>query len=261
MVKLDYNVLSIAPSGLNPVGDWELDLRGLRIPRIENLAITKDQHDSIDFTDNDIRRLENIPPFHRLTHLHLANNRISRIDPDISKSVPNLTTLVLSNNQLAELGDLDALAGCKKLEFLSLLENPVNTRRHYRHYVIMKCPSVRVLDYRRITDKERQESKVTFQGTTGEALATSLSNQKSNNTFEPGDVNAPKKEAQIYQPLSGEEADRIRAAINAASDLEEIERLSRILATGHVPDDKDKKGSAAAAAATTDGGDVEMEED
>ncbi|TPX33671.1 hypothetical protein SeMB42_g07438 [Synchytrium endobioticum] len=261
MVKLDYNVLSIATSARNPVGDWELDLRGLRIPRIENLAITRDQHDSIDLTDNDIRRLENLPCFIRLKHLHLSNNRITRIEPGLAKQLPNLTSLVLSNNQISDLGDLDALIGCKKLEFLSLLENPVMSKKHYRLYIIHKLPSIRVLDFRHVSDKERKESASTFAGTKGAALASSLSDQKTSaNTFEPGE--APKRGARPYQGPTPEEADRIRAAINATTNLDEIERLSRALATGHVPSNlKDPVPDSGKVARDGDGNAVEMDED
>ncbi len=36
---------------INPVKERELDLRGLKIPLIENLGVTQDQFDSIDLCD------------------------------------------------------------------------------------------------------------------------------------------------------------------------------------------------------------------
>lgn len=44
------------------------------------------------------------------------------------KSVPALSTLVLTQNNVAELSDLEVLRGFKKLTFLSLLENPVTSK-------------------------------------------------------------------------------------------------------------------------------------
>lgn len=40
-------------------------------------------------------------------------------------SLPNLTTLVLTSNQMQELADLDVLGKCQRLTHLSIIENPV----------------------------------------------------------------------------------------------------------------------------------------
>lgn len=44
------------------------------------------------------------------------------------KNVPALNTLVLTQNNIAELADLEVLRGFKKLTFLSLVENPVTNK-------------------------------------------------------------------------------------------------------------------------------------
>lgn len=74
----------------------------------------------------------------------------SRIDEDVHQSIPNLQELYLTNCEIQELNDIDHLAGFKKLEYLSLMRNPVTHRQHYRLYVIHKLPNVRVLDFRKI---------------------------------------------------------------------------------------------------------------
>jgi U2 small nuclear ribonucleoprotein A' len=81
--------------------------------------------DAIDFTDNDIQQLGNFPLSERLQTLLLARNRISAIQPMLANSLPNLTVLVLTSNNLSELGDLEPLGKFKRLVHLSLLENPV----------------------------------------------------------------------------------------------------------------------------------------
>jgi U2 small nuclear ribonucleoprotein A' len=91
----------------------------------------------------------------RLSCLLLSNNRISRLDYDVPKYLPNLSTLILSGNLLQELGDLDPLFGFKQLEYLSLLDNPVTTKKYYREYLVYQCPKLRVLDFVRIKDKVR----------------------------------------------------------------------------------------------------------
>jgi U2 small nuclear ribonucleoprotein A' len=70
-------------------------------------------------------------------------------------SVPNLTTLVLTNNNIAELGDLEPLKGLKGLKYLSLIGNPVREKKWYREWLAWRLPGLRVLDFQRIRDKVR----------------------------------------------------------------------------------------------------------
>ena len=46
---------------------------------------------------------------------------------------------------LQELADLEPLTSLGKLEFISLLHNPVVTKRNYREYVIHKFPHLRLV--------------------------------------------------------------------------------------------------------------------
>jgi U2 small nuclear ribonucleoprotein A' len=125
---------------------------GHKIPAIENLGVAgvsdplphcsllhckKDSpdlnafeqpHDAIDFTDNDIQILGNFPLSPRLRTLLLARNRISGIQPSLVNSIPNLTTLVLTSNNLAELADLDTLGNFRNLTHLVLVDNPITRK-------------------------------------------------------------------------------------------------------------------------------------
>src|SRR5207237_814508 len=85
----------------------------------------KDQNDTIDITDNDIRILGNFPLLLRLRRILLGNNRITRIDPQLAEYLPNLNTMVLTNNNISELSELEPLCGLKRLQYLSLLDNPL----------------------------------------------------------------------------------------------------------------------------------------
>lgn len=49
---------------------------GYHIPQIENLGATLDQFDTIDFSDNDLRKLDGFPYLPRIKSLLLNNNRI-----------------------------------------------------------------------------------------------------------------------------------------------------------------------------------------
>ncbi|OBZ79857.1 U2 small nuclear ribonucleoprotein A' [Grifola frondosa] len=240
-MKLTPELIQSVPSTLNPAKERQLDLRGYTIPAIENLGITKDQHDCIDFTDNSIVVLGNIPLLRRLRTLLLANNRIASISPSLHLSMPNLTTLVLTNNNIAELGDLEPLKDVRSLKYLSLLGNPVQEKKWYREWLAWRIPGLRVLDFQRIRDKERQSAKTLF--LTADNLPTKLATTLSTTvsihsskppvtTDEPRPVVAPGKAGRL---MSKEEADKVREAIARATSVEEIRRLERSLKEGFLP--------------------------
>ena len=121
------------------------------------LCPVQNQFDSIDLTDNAIVRLEGFPKMHRLKQLLLSNNRISRIarglegwsgtarscvqprgKPAISdllfgrahecaaESIPNLDTLILTNNRISNLqvGDAPAAAALDGREATAWMTDP-----------------------------------------------------------------------------------------------------------------------------------------
>lgn len=154
-MKLTAELLKQSDSALNPLKERELDLRGLKIVVLENLGVTRDQNDALDFTDNEIKYVGNLPRLVRLKHLILSNNLVSRIDENVARSLPFLHTLVLTNNALQDLRQVVPLRKLRHLEYLSLMGNPITREKHYREFVIWRVPSVRVLDYKRVTDKVR----------------------------------------------------------------------------------------------------------
>nr|KAG5690028.1 hypothetical protein BaRGS_013378 [Batillaria attramentaria] len=211
-----------------------------------------DQFDTIDFSDNDIRKLDGFPLLKRLKNLLFNNNRIVRIGDNQGEVVPNLNSLILTNNSIHELGDLDPLTSFTKLEYLSLLRNPVCAKKHYRLYVIHKLPSLRVLDFQRIRQKEREAAARLFKGKKGQQLAAEVG--KKSKTFVPGEK-LPDKQAAPTGP-SKEDIDAIKQAIAKATTLEEVERLNQMLRSGQVPSSKVSKPPA-----PTAGGEEEEEED
>lgn len=48
MVKIDFNLVGETASHVNPLREHELTLSALRIPAIENLALTRDMNDTIN---------------------------------------------------------------------------------------------------------------------------------------------------------------------------------------------------------------------
>ncbi|KAF9343001.1 U2 snRNP complex subunit [Mortierella sp. AD094] len=264
-MKLTPELIARAPCYLNALQDRELDLRSHKIPAIENLGVTKDLNDSLDLTDNDIRSLSNFPSLPRLKCLLLSNNRISKIDANLSQYLPNLTTVILTNNAVTELSDLDGLAGCQSIEFLSLLDNPVAKKKYYREWVVWKLPSVRVLDFERVKKKERDEAKKLFEGKAGpSALAESIAATKSS-TFEPGEgVPLPLKSNVPTLTMTKEDQDKIKAALAKATTLDEITKLERALKEGKVPSylkDKDSTNGSKAKRQKLSGNDGEQEDE
>mmetsp|Transcript_20445 Transcript_20445/g.41128 ORF Transcript_20445/g.41128 Transcript_20445/m.41128 type:complete len:133 (+) Transcript_20445:282-680(+) len=130
-MRLSAQILQSAEQRTNPLSERELVLRSLAIPSIEHLSVTRDQFDSIDFSNNHITSLDNFPRLNRLSSLYLSGNDVERVDArNLRRNLPGLKTLVLTGNRVAGwdvLGDLGV--GCPGLEFLSLAGNPVTTRR------------------------------------------------------------------------------------------------------------------------------------
>jgi len=249
MVKCTSDLIEGAGQYINPVRDRELDLRGYKIPVIENLGTTLDQFDTIDLSDNEIRKLDGFPQLPRIKSLFLNNNRIVRIAEGLEMNLPNLETLILTNNSVQELADLEPLTSAKGLRMLSLLHNPVVTRRNYREYVIHKFPNLKVLDFKKIKLQEKEKAKSLFRSRLGKTQLKDI--QEKAKTFTPG---APLPEATNKNTnsagLTPEQVKNIKLAIAKASSLEEIERLNQMLRTGQLPGTTEKK---------TDG--EEMEED
>ncbi|KAI1889729.1 hypothetical protein AGOR_G00165940 [Albula goreensis] len=237
MVKLSAELIEQAAQYTNPVRDRELDLRGYKIPVLENLGATLDQFDTIDFSDNEIRKLDGFPLLKRLKTLLMNNNRICRIGEALEHSLPSLKELVLTNNNIQELGDLDPLASIKTLTLLSLLRNPVTNKRHYRLYVINKIPQIRVLDFQKVKLKERQEAEKMFKGKRGAQLAKDIA--KRTKTFTPGAALQAEKKKTGPSPA---DVEAIKNAIASATSLAEVERLKGLLQSGQIPGRDIKQG-------------------
>ncbi|KAH9881903.1 hypothetical protein J1614_001074 [Plenodomus biglobosus] len=233
-MRLTTDLINGSLSFINCLTERELDLRGHKISAIENMGAARD-NDAIDLTDNDIAQLGNFPLQPRLRTLLLAQNRISNIQPNLSSSIPNLRMLVLTKNRIAELADLDPLAGFKKLVYLTLMGNPVASKEYYRYWVIWRCPSVRFLDFVKVLDVERKKAKELF-GTTDEPteLASQIMGVKSKGfvvpTLTDGSDNSSKD--RIY---TDEEKERMRAAVHGAMSLDEMAKLDKDFAEGRLP--------------------------
>ncbi|KAI1431883.1 L domain-like protein [Xylaria sp. CBS 124048] len=241
-MRLTAELLQSSPSWLNALKERELNLRGHRIPAIENLGVAGPQ-DAIDLVDNDIQVLGNFPLSPRIRTLLLARNRVASIQPTLATSIPNLTNLQLESNNMVELADLDPLSSFARLTHLVLRDNPVTKKENYRYWVLWRCPSVRFLDYVKVKDAERQHAKGLF-GTTESPtdLAKAIMNVKSRIV----DTSSASLDSSAAAPstlsvrvsrikLTEKERKRLQDMIKRATSLDEITRLETMLKEGRLP--------------------------
>ncbi|KAM2018634.1 hypothetical protein ACFX1T_021548 [Malus domestica] len=234
MVRLTADLVWKSPHFFNALKERELDLRGNKIAVIENLGATEDQFDTIDLSDNEIVKLENMPYLNRLGTLIINNNRITRINPNIGEFLPKLHTLVLTNNRLVNLVEIDPLASLPKLQYLSLLDNNITKKPNYRLYLIHKLKSLRVLDFKKVKNKERLEAQTLFSSKEVEEETRKVSPQK----FVPEvpEVSQEQQAPKVVAPTP-EQIMKIKAAIVNSSTLEEVARLEKALKSGQLPAD------------------------
>ncbi|CAN1234595.1 U2 small nuclear ribonucleoprotein A' [Linum perenne] len=230
MVRLTADLIWNSPHFFNAIKERELDIRGNKIPVIENLGATEDQFDTIDLSDNEIVKLENLPFLNRLGTLILNNNRITRISPILGEFLPKLHTLVLTNNRLVNLVEIDPLASLPKLQYLSLLDNNITKRPNYRLYVIFKLKSLRVLDFKKVKAKERAEAESLFASKEVEEEAKKEVAKTPAPIEVQNDADAAEEQqnAKVVGPTP-EQIVAIKAAIVNSQTLEEVARLEKVL--------------------------------
>lgn len=235
MVRLTADLIWKSPHFFNAIKERELDLRGNKIAVIENVGATEDQFDTIDLSDNEIVKLENFPHLNRLGTLFINNNRITRINPNLGEFLPKLHTLVLTNNRLANLVEIDPLASLPKLQFLSLLDNSITKKPNYRLYVIHKLKFLRVLDFKKVKNKERMEASNLFASKEVEEEAKKESTKAVEVPSVP-EVAEEQQTPKVSAPTP-EQIIAIKAAIVNSQTLEEVARLEKALKSGQLPAD------------------------
>lgn len=221
MVRLTAEVARDSAAYINPLRQRELCLRSFKIPVIENLGATQDQYQVIDLSDNELLKIDNFPNLTRLEALLLADNRICRISRGLGKALPKLDTLILTNNKLSRFNDLKPLSDIPTLTHVCLLGNPVANTSDYRLFMIHRLPNLKVLDFSKIKQTERQAASAKF----GELKLEEEEEEEeqvtesNTNTFTPGEGLG----------LTSEERAAIMEKIAAATSLSEIEVLEKQL--------------------------------
>ena len=175
MVRLTIELIRASPQFQNPCKQRELDVRGNKIPAVENMGATDNQFEVIDLSDNELTKLQNFGRLDRLVSILANNNKISRV----GELPPSVDSVILTNNRLTSLGDLAALGELPALRTLSLLKNPVARQQHYREYLVHLCPKLRFLDFqllcRSCPSRPQQCSAVTASSSISRARSCRIS--------------------------------------------------------------------------------------
>mmetsp|Transcript_15880 Transcript_15880/g.23881 ORF Transcript_15880/g.23881 Transcript_15880/m.23881 type:complete len:251 (-) Transcript_15880:202-954(-) len=246
-MRLSAEIISQSEQRTNPLGEREILIRGLSIPSIEHLAVTRDLFDAIDLTDNLITKITNFPKLNRLSSLSFAGNVVDSVDGmNLKKNVPNLKNLNLVGNKIQGLHVISSIGGgCPNLETLALVGNPVTKRQHYRLYTINKIPSLKVLDFMKIKDAERAKAQRLAMSSAGaalegdvqvearEAAATTNANKSDVKTFTPGEGQSAKESFVVN--FTKEQKIEIKNMIANANSPAEIERIEQCVKRGEFP--------------------------
>eukprot|EP01063_Lacrimia_lanifica_P024645 TRINITY_DN32514_c0_g1_i1.p1 TRINITY_DN32514_c0_g1~~TRINITY_DN32514_c0_g1_i1.p1 ORF type:complete len:238 (+),score=115.41 TRINITY_DN32514_c0_g1_i1:73-714(+) len=210
MVRLTTDLIQKCPCYMNPLNEREIDMRGHKIPEIENMGVLEDTFDSIDLSDNEITSLGNFPLMKRCSTLVLHNNKLEAVAGGLGHYLPALQALLMHNNHFKTLESLAPLRELPALQRLSLLENQVVRHPDYRLYLIALLPHLKHLDFKRVRPAEREEAKAKFGGAGGAAPA-----------------GAPPARGE----MSDEQKAKIAELIKSAKTLEDIKRIEEM----HLP--------------------------
>ena len=158
----------------------------------------------------------------RLNTLLVNNNYVSRIGL-LGDSLRGIKILVLTNNRISSLADIDNIATLRTLEHLSLLENPVSQRLNYRLYVIFRIPSLKTLDFAKVSRKEREEAAKFFESKSGQEMIDAIAHESRSSKAIVGGDSKPSA------ALTEDQKRQVRAAIGAAKTREDVDRIEKQL--------------------------------
>lgn len=233
-MRLTAQVINEAPEILNPEGKLTLLLRDLQITELENLAITQNKYQVLDLSNNDLISLGNIPKsFNNLECLLLSNNNISYIDDDSFPLENHITSISLFNNNIYKF-QKSFKDKFTRLETLVLLGNPITEIENYRHFIIWLIPNLKVLDFKKVKQAERNTSESMF-GTNNDEFNTlaqlMFSNENENIKL---DGKSDRQVKNFVKKLSDEERQQLLKKLETATSIEEIERIENDLKEGMV---------------------------
>lgn len=177
----------------------------------------------LDLTNNELTEFPNLRDNKDIHTLLLSRNQISQLNGDYLPH--HLTHLVICNNNIISFEQLNGLQNSpKSLRSLQLRGNSVVHLEGYREYVLRLVPNLRILDYTRVTDQERERSK-----------KVDLSDGGIHSNRIPGIMSRDKDMEMMHMvidKMSEERRKELNKQLTNATSLEEINRIEKLLSGG-----------------------------
>jgi len=179
VIDLSYNKI-ITFDGLDHPSLKSLNLNYNKLCNLDTMLMdTFSNLKILELRSNQFDSIKGMVPLKSLTKLYLAQNRISDLTP-LSRltslevlhlreneivSLVGLATLTklrelnLRYNQIAELNEFDELANAKSLQRISIFDNPVWEDEDVRIRLLIKVPSLKVINKEEVSEEEQLEVK------------------------------------------------------------------------------------------------------
>ncbi|KAG5470411.1 hypothetical protein LSCM1_01655 [Leishmania martiniquensis] len=180
-MRLTMDLVRLAPQFTNTMLQREIDLRGLRISSLDEhvLVLLENSFDVVNLSSNALTALEYFPTkkavassdkdvrMSRVTTLVAHRNEIQRVSvASCVSALPNVVHFLADRNRLACVRDLVFLKHWKKLEVVSLEDNPVwesNSSNFdsekLRAFLVFLCPKLKLINYQRVTQTDRDRAQ------------------------------------------------------------------------------------------------------
>lgn len=175
----------------------------------------------LDLTNNELTFLPDLRTRSDIHTMLVSRNQITVID---GRLLPGrIRNLVVANNNVSTLEQLNGLKNApQSLENLVLRGNQVCHLQGYREHVLRTVPSLTVLDFERVTQRERLRSKeIKESEIASEAAVTDVKRDK---TSEIVDL--------VVSRMSEERKNELKEQLVNATSLAEIARIEKLLSGG-----------------------------
>lgn len=179
-MRLTLTHLRRAPQFTNVLLQREVDLRGLGLSSLDEnaLVMLNNEFDVVNLTSNALTALEYFPTadanshkggcMDRVTTLIVHRNQIQKVSTvSCALALPNVTHFLADRNNFRAARDVLFLRHWKKLEIVSLEDNPLWDSNPegfdastLRAFLVYLCPSLKLINYARVlqSDRDRTES-------------------------------------------------------------------------------------------------------
>ncbi|KAJ1607669.1 putative U2 small nuclear ribonucleoprotein A' LRR repeat-containing protein [Cryptosporidium canis] len=239
---MDVALSQLATIFLNSINEsYSCNIRNSRIKTFDNTGVLRDQFECIDLSDNLISSLGNISGLNKLKTFIACNNEIELIEPGFCKSLPNLESLILTNNRLKSIESISAIFLLKNLKRLSLVNNPITKIPHYKAIMIGMLPNLVYLDFQKINQFERNTSELFIEsnylrndGIFQIYSPNLLKSSQINNIGEPSPIVAFEKSNGLQSKLTPVQLNNIKMAISFCNNIEKLKILEDSLINNEI---------------------------